>query len=163
MDAFEDKQLVEGLWHTPVVLSPYTLIPSSSQKPLNQKLNLPKMASLNMFLAPPAISTTTTSSSSITTTTNTSIATTRARRVQTFATAAKGSGGSSEEKGFFEWLMGAMQRDQLVETDPILQKVEGKSGTTTVSSKKTTTVAAPPKKSGGNGGFGGLGGLFAKK
>ncbi|KAI3801466.1 hypothetical protein L1987_29571 [Smallanthus sonchifolius] len=107
------------------------------------------MASLNMFLAP---------ATAISSSTTTNMITTRARRVQTFATAAKGSGGSSEEKGFLEWLAGALQKDGFVETDPILQKVDGKSGgTTTVTSKKTATPAAPPKKEGG------FGGLFAKK
>lgn len=128
------------------------------------------MASVNMFLAPATTisTTTTTTSNTITTTTNSMITTSRARRVHTFATAAKGSGKSSEEKGFLEWLAGALEKaDGFVETDPILQKVEGKSGTSTVSGKKTTASATPPKKSGGAeggfGGFGGLGGLFAKK
>ncbi|NBH31947.1 hypothetical protein, partial [Staphylococcus warneri] len=132
-----------------------------------------KMSSLNMFLAPATTisSTTTTTSISPNTTTTTSMTTTRARRVQTFATASKGgSGKSSEEQGFFEWLVGALEKKGFSETDPILQKVEeksgttGKSGTTTISGKKTNGSApAPPKKSGGNGGFPGLGGLFAKK
>ncbi|KAK9059569.1 hypothetical protein SSX86_020273 [Deinandra increscens subsp. villosa] len=117
------------------------------------------MASISMFLAPATASTTT------------GITATRARRVRTFATK-KGSGGSSEEKGFFEWLMGAMDKDGLVETDPLLQKVEGKSsgtrttisGKKTMSGKKTTsgkkTAVVPPKKSGG---FAGLGGFFSKE
>nr|GEU97902.1 hypothetical protein [Tanacetum cinerariifolium] len=122
------------------------------------------MASLNMFLAP--ISSSTTSTTSNITSIPTSITTRRARSVQTFATAAKGSGGSSEEKGFLDWLSIALQKDSFVETDPILQKVEGKSTGTVITGKKTTgSAAAAPKKSGGNngGGFGGLGGLFAKK
>ncbi|KAL4571123.1 hypothetical protein LXL04_017874 [Taraxacum kok-saghyz] len=120
------------------------------------------MASLNMFAAPAALSTTTTTTSSSISTTN-SVVFTRARRVQTFATAAKGSGKSSqEEEGLFDWLAGIMAKNDMLETDPLLQKVEGKSGTTTVSSKKTT-AAAPPKKDSGSGGFGGLGGLFSKK
>ena len=119
-----------------------------------------------MFLAPTTTISTTTATTTTTIPTTTSIATTRARRVHTFATAAKGSGKSSEEKGFLEWLAGALEKDGFVETDPILQKVEGKSGgTTTISGKKTTGSAATQKKSGGggDGGFGGFGGLFAKK
>ncbi|XP_071698449.1 uncharacterized protein [Rutidosis leptorrhynchoides] len=128
------------------------------------------MASLNMFIAPATtISPTTTTNTATSITTTSTITTTRARSVKTFATASKGSGKSSEEKGFFEWLAGALDKDGLVETDPLLQKVEGKSGGTTTTGKKTTggTTAAPPKKSGGEtggfGGLGGLGGLFAKK
>ncbi|KAL8236713.1 hypothetical protein R6Q59_017794 [Mikania micrantha] len=121
------------------------------------------MASFNMFLAP-ATTISPTTGNTITTTTN-GIITPRSRRVHTFATAAKGSGKSSEEKGFFDWLVGALQKDGFVETDPILQKVEGKSGSTTVvTSKKTIATVAPPKKNGGgDGAFGGFGGLFSKK
>ncbi|MFS7944689.1 putative thylakoid soluble phosphoprotein TSP9 [Helianthus anomalus] len=122
------------------------------------------MSSLNMFLAPAtAISSSSTTTTTSITTTTSSIATTRARRVRTLATT-KGSSGSSE-KSFLEWLAGALEKDGFVETDPLLQKVEGKttSGTRTVSSKKT--AAAPQKKSGGetSGGFAGLAGLFSKK
>lgn len=71
------------------------------------------------------------------------------------ATAAKG--GSSEEKGFLDWILGGMlKEDQLLETDPILKKVEEKNG-----GSRKTTVAVPPKKKNG-GPFGGFGGLFAK-
>ncbi|KAJ7959783.1 Thylakoid soluble phosphoprotein [Quillaja saponaria] len=74
------------------------------------------------------------------------------------ATAAKGAGGSKEEKGLWDWILGGLQKeDQLLETDPILKKVEEKSGGTT--SGRRDTVAVPQKKNG----FGGLGGLFAKK
>ncbi|GAB4824507.1 hypothetical protein Ancab_007383 [Ancistrocladus abbreviatus] len=70
------------------------------------------------------------------------------------ATAAKSSGGSSEEKSLLDWILGGLQKeDQLLETDPILEKVEEK-GTT---SRGNNAVALPKKK---NGGFGGL---FAKK
>ncbi|XP_056176118.1 uncharacterized protein LOC115670450 [Syzygium oleosum] len=69
------------------------------------------------------------------------------------ATAAKGAGGSKEEKGLLDWILGGLQKeDQLLETDPILQKVEGKNGTGSKNS-----VAVPAKKKGG------FGGLFAKK
>ncbi|KAJ7964141.1 Thylakoid soluble phosphoprotein [Quillaja saponaria] len=75
------------------------------------------------------------------------------------ATAAKGAGGSKEEKGIMDWILGGLQKEeQLLETDPILKKVEEKSGTT---SGQKNSVAVPQKKKGG--GFGGLGGLFAKK
>lgn len=71
------------------------------------------------------------------------------------ATAAKGAGGSKEEKGFFDWILGGLQKeDQLLETDPILKKVEEKSGGTTGRNKNS--VAVPQKKKGG------FGGLFAK-
>lgn len=71
------------------------------------------------------------------------------------ATAAKGG---SEEKGFSDWILGGMQKeDQLLETDPILKKVEEKNG-----DSRKSTVAVPPKKKDGGGGFGGFGGLFAK-
>ncbi|KAK1420844.1 hypothetical protein QVD17_22742 [Tagetes erecta] len=127
-----------------------------------------KMASVNMFLAPATtISSSTTTSSNTMSSSNMMMSTpSRARRVHTFATAAKGSGKSSEEKGFLDWLAGALEKDGFVETDPILQKVEGKSGgTSTISGKKATAPATPPKKNSGaaEGGFGGFGGLFAKK
>ncbi|XP_059297696.1 uncharacterized protein LOC132050462 [Lycium ferocissimum] len=102
------------------------------------------MASLNFFVPP--------------------IATTQRRVVYTRATSAKNSGGSKEEKSILDFVIGAITKeDQLLETDPILQKVEGKSGTgtTTVSSKKKSVSVPPPKKN--SNGFGGLGGLFAKK
>lgn len=71
------------------------------------------------------------------------------------ATAAKGG---SEEKGFSDWILGGMQKeDQLLETDPILKKVEEKNG-----DSRKSTVSVPPKKKDGGGGFGGFGGLFAK-
>ncbi|KAK3016500.1 hypothetical protein RJ639_007189 [Escallonia herrerae] len=93
------------------------------------------MASLNLFFTP--------------------LATTRGR-VSTAATEAKSSGGSSEEPGLLDFILGALQKkDQLLETDPILQKVEEKSSGTV---GRKSTVAVPPKKNGGA-----FGGLFAKK
>ncbi|CAA3008895.1 uncharacterized protein LOC111405901 [Olea europaea var. sylvestris] len=81
------------------------------------------------------------------------------RRVRTAATAAKSSGGGSEEKGPLDWIIGALQKqDQFYETDPILKKVEAKNGSTA----KNSVAVPPKKKNGGDGGFG-LGGLFAKK
>lgn len=73
------------------------------------------------------------------------------------ATAAKGAGGSKEEKSFIDWLGGVIAKDdQLLEVDPILKKVEGKSSGGTTSKN---TVVVPPKKKGGFN----LGGLFAKE
>ncbi|KAG4974824.1 hypothetical protein AAZX31_11G200400 [Glycine max] len=74
------------------------------------------------------------------------------------ATAAKGAGGS-KEKGLLDWIIGGLQKeDQLVETDPILKKVEEKNGgtTTTTTGRNKNSVAVPQKKKGG------FGGLFAK-
>lgn len=60
-----------------------------------------------------------------------------------------------------DFILGALQkRDQLLETDPLLNKVEDKSVSTTTTGRKNS-VAVPPKKDGG--GFGGFGGLFNKK
>ncbi|KAK2386784.1 thylakoid soluble phosphoprotein [Trifolium repens] len=77
------------------------------------------------------------------------------------ATATKGTTGgstSNEEKGFLDWILGGMQKeDQFFETDPILKKVEEKSGGTAASNGRKNTVAVPQKKKGG-----GFGGLFAK-
>lgn len=73
------------------------------------------------------------------------------------ATAAKGAGGSKQEKSLLDWILGGLEKDQLLETDPILKKVEEKSGGTTSGGRKNS-VAVPEKKK--NGGFGGL---FAKK
>ncbi|OAY61100.1 uncharacterized protein LOC110616959 [Manihot esculenta] len=78
------------------------------------------------------------------------------------ATAAKGAGGSKEEKGFLDWVLGNLQKEeQFYETDPVLKKVEEKSGGGggTTSGRKNS-VSIPQKKKGNGGGFGGL---FAKK
>ncbi|XP_062085144.1 uncharacterized protein LOC133791230 [Humulus lupulus] len=75
------------------------------------------------------------------------------------ATAAKSAGGSKEEKGLLDWILGGLAKeDQLLETDPILKKVEDEkngTGSTTTRGRKNA-VAMPPKKKGG------FGGLFAK-
>ncbi|XP_042510933.1 uncharacterized protein LOC122086260 [Macadamia integrifolia] len=71
------------------------------------------------------------------------------------ATASKSSGGSREEKGPLDWILGNLTKeDQFYETDPILKKVEEKSDGTT---SRGNSVVVPPKKK--NGVFGGL---FAK-
>ncbi|XP_040993931.1 uncharacterized protein LOC121240542 [Juglans microcarpa x Juglans regia] len=72
------------------------------------------------------------------------------------ATAAKGAGGSKEEKGILDWILGGLQKeDQLLETDPILKKAEEKNGGGAAAGGKNS-VAVPQKKKGG------FGGLFAK-
>ncbi|PKI32251.1 uncharacterized protein LOC116199538 [Punica granatum] len=74
------------------------------------------------------------------------------------ATAAKEAGGSKEEKGLLDWILGGLQKEeQLLETDPILKKVDEKNGGTTSGGRKNS-VTVPQKKK--NGVFGGL---FAKK
>ncbi|KAI4340349.1 hypothetical protein MLD38_025196 [Melastoma candidum] len=65
------------------------------------------------------------------------------------ATAAKESPGGKQEKSLLDWILGGLEKDQLLETDPILKKVEEKSGTVSKSS-----VSVPAKKK--TGGFGGL-------
>ncbi|KAK1312859.1 hypothetical protein QJS10_CPA07g00035 [Acorus calamus] len=84
------------------------------------------------------------------------------------ATAAAKSGGGGEEKGVLDWILGGLQKeDQLLETDPILKKVEEKSGSggSGGGSRKTSSVSVSvsAKKKNGGGGFGGLGGFFEKK
>ncbi|KAF4374244.1 hypothetical protein CsatB_030020 [Cannabis sativa] len=77
------------------------------------------------------------------------------------ATAAKSAGGSKEEEGLLDWILGGLaKKDQLLETDPILKKVEDEktgngTGSTTIRGRKNS-VAMPPKKKGV------FGGLFAK-
>ncbi|KAL1545145.1 hypothetical protein AAHA92_21901 [Salvia divinorum] len=89
------------------------------------------------------------------------------RRVRSAATAAKSSGGGSEEKGILDFILGSLtKQDQFYETDPILKKVEdgknsGTTGTGTNGGRKNSVVVPPAKKK--DGGFGGLGGFFPKK
>ncbi|EER96117.1 hypothetical protein BDA96_02G091500 [Sorghum bicolor] len=72
-------------------------------------------------------------------------------------TAAKQGG---EEKGLFDTIFGALYKEeQLLETDPILNKVAGGKAPAAPAPKKA--AAAPPEASGGNGGFS-LGGFFSK-
>ncbi|XP_057953218.1 uncharacterized protein LOC131147707 [Malania oleifera] len=74
------------------------------------------------------------------------------------ATAAKSSGGTGEEKSLLDWILGGLQKeDQLLETDPILKKVEEKNAGGD-GGRKNSVAVAPKKKNGG-----GFGGLFAKK
>ncbi|KAL0911817.1 hypothetical protein M5K25_019983 [Dendrobium thyrsiflorum] len=87
---------------------------------------------------------------------------------------AKSTGGSAEEKGLFDWILGGLRKeDQLVETDPILKKIDEKNygsgsgsgtgtGTGTTRRKSPNSISVPgSKKSNGSGGV--FGGLFAKK
>jgi Thylakoid soluble phosphoprotein TSP9 len=70
--------------------------------------------------------------------------------------------GTKEEKGLMEWILGGLQKDeQLLETDPILKKVEDKTSYSSKSRTSSVTATAPAPKT--DGGFGGFGGLFAKK
>lgn len=81
-----------------------------------------------------------------------------AGRVVFAATAAKGAGGGKEEKGLLDWIIGGLQKeDQLLETDPILKKVEEKDSGSGSASGRKNSVAVPPQKK-----KGGFGGLFAK-
>ncbi|CBI15993.3 unnamed protein product, partial [Vitis vinifera] len=59
-------------------------------------------------------------------------------------------------RGILDWILGGLQKeDQMLETDPILKKVEEKNGGSNGGRKNSVVV--PPKKKGG------FGGLFAKK
>ncbi|KAK8641412.1 hypothetical protein V6N13_010818 [Hibiscus sabdariffa] len=86
-------------------------------------------------------------------------------RTRVYATAAKGAGGSKEEKGLFDWILGNLTKeDQFYETDPLLKKVEEKNGGAATASGRKNSVSIPQKKKdNGNGGGFGLGGLFTKK
>ncbi|XP_020576530.1 uncharacterized protein LOC110022084 [Phalaenopsis equestris] len=81
----------------------------------------------------------------------------------------KSTGGSAEEKGLFDWILSGLQKeDQLVETDPILKKVEGKNngsgtGTTGTTRRKSPNSVSVPSNKKTNGSGGVFGGLFAKK
>lgn len=81
-------------------------------------------------------------------------------RRTSFATMATGKkmGGSVEEKGPFDWILSGMQKDQLVETDPILKKMDDdtKSGGTTSRKVAAANDDNDKKK------FPGFGGLFSK-
>ncbi|PKA62051.1 hypothetical protein AXF42_Ash018276 [Apostasia shenzhenica] len=90
----------------------------------------------------------------------------RRRRVvaPTGATRNPGSSGK-EEKRLLDFILGGLQKeDQLLETDPILNKVDDNGTASTSKSGSTARVSAPnnKKKTEGTGG-GVFGGLFAKK
>nr|XP_025883040.1 uncharacterized protein LOC9271497 isoform X2 [Oryza sativa Japonica Group] len=72
---------------------------------------------------------------------------------------------ATEEKGLFDAIFGALYKEeQLLETDPILNKVEEKAPA--AASRATKASGAPAKKAAGDGdGDGGFsfGGLFSKK
>ncbi|KAE8688699.1 cytochrome P450 86A1-like [Hibiscus syriacus] len=78
---------------------------------------------------------------------------------------AKGAGGSKEEKGLLDWILGNLTKeDQFYETDPLLKKVEDKNGIGggTTSGRKNSVSISQKKKGNGNGGGFGLGGLSKK-
>ncbi|KAF0909013.1 hypothetical protein E2562_030552 [Oryza meyeriana var. granulata] len=75
---------------------------------------------------------------------------------------------ATEEKGLFDTIFGALYKEeQLLETDPILNKVEGKAAAAPDAASRTTKAGGTPaKKSSGDGdGYGGfsIGGFFSKK
>lgn len=57
-----------------------------------------------------------------------------------------------EKKGLFDWLSDALQKDQLMETDPVLQK-DSKNGASNKAPAGGKKSSAPQKK----------GGFFGKK
>lgn len=82
-----------------------------------------------------------------------------ATKSRVFVTKASKSnrGSTQEEKGLFDWIMAGMQKDQLLETDPVLQKEEDDKSPTKTTGTGTSSVSIPNKKK-----FGGFGGLFVK-
>ncbi|KAL5726411.1 hypothetical protein ACHQM5_009456 [Ranunculus cassubicifolius] len=78
----------------------------------------------------------------------------------TIFSAITAKGGNKQEKGFLDFILGGMTKeDGFFETDPILKKGEEKNGGTTSRKSGTTggkngTVIVPAKKkAGGFGGF----------
>ncbi|KAL6639594.1 hypothetical protein ACP70R_023324 [Stipagrostis hirtigluma subsp. patula] len=70
---------------------------------------------------------------------------------------------AKEEKGLFDLIFGPLYKEeQLLETDPILNKVEGKAPAARKAGTMGGKKAAAGDDDGGNGGFS-LGGLFSKK
>lgn len=75
------------------------------------------------------------------------------------ATKVVAAAAKQEEKGLFDTIFGALYKEeQLLETDPILNKVEGKARAAPAPKK---AAAAAPAEESGNGGFS-LGGFFSK-
>ncbi|XP_062212888.1 uncharacterized protein LOC133913688 [Phragmites australis] len=82
-----------------------------------------------------------------------------------------GQAAAKEEKSLGDFIFGVIfKKDQLVETDPLLNKVEGapSAGSTAVSRAKARGGTVAGKKAagsddGGSGGGFNFGGLFAKK
>ncbi|MBA0794669.1 hypothetical protein Gohar_018977 [Gossypium harknessii] len=76
-----------------------------------------------------------------------------------FAAKSSAAGGTKQEKGFLDWILGNLQKeDQFYETDPLLKKVEDKNGSARTSNGRRDSVSVPQKKKGSV-----FGGLFAKK
>ncbi|CAN6165697.1 unnamed protein product [Urochloa humidicola] len=76
------------------------------------------------------------------------------------ATKVVAAAAKTEEKGLFDTIFGALYKEeQLLETDPVLNKVGGKAPAAAPAPKK---AAGKAEQSGGNGGFS-LAGFFNKK
>jgi len=83
------------------------------------------------------------------------------RRAARPPAATKVAAAKAEEKGLFDAIFGALYKEeQLLETDPILNKVEGRAPAAPAPRKTAGKPAAA--QSGGDGGFS-FRGLFAKK
>ncbi|PAN10232.1 hypothetical protein PAHAL_2G080500 [Panicum hallii] len=81
-----------------------------------------------------------------------------ARTVPAATKAVAAAAAKAEEKGLFDAIFGALYKEeQLLETDPILNKVEGRAPAPRKAAGKPAAG-----QSGGSGGFS-LGGLFPKK
>ncbi|MBA0878384.1 hypothetical protein Goshw_008186 [Gossypium schwendimanii] len=76
-----------------------------------------------------------------------------------FAAKSSAAGGTKQEKGFLDWILGNLQKeDQFYETDPLLKKVEDKNGSARTSNGRRDSGSVPQKKKGSV-----FGRLFAKK
>uniref|UniRef100_A0A0E0HYN4 Uncharacterized protein n=1 Tax=Oryza nivara TaxID=4536 RepID=A0A0E0HYN4_ORYNI len=86
-----------------------------------------------------------------------------ARVARPSATKSVTAAAATEEKGLFDAIFGALYKEeQLLETDPILNKVEEKAPA--AASRATKAGGAPAKKAAGDGDGGfSFGGLFSKK
>uniref|UniRef100_A0A0E0LIV9 Uncharacterized protein n=1 Tax=Oryza punctata TaxID=4537 RepID=A0A0E0LIV9_ORYPU len=89
-----------------------------------------------------------------------------ARVARPSATKSVTAAAATEEKGLFDTIFGALYKEeQLLETNPILNKVEGKApAAPAAASRATKAGGAPAKKAAGDGDGGfSFGGLFSKK
>lgn len=125
---------LDNIYNILQIATPISLL-TNTTRPKRRERHREEMASLNMAFGVAAV------------------------RGRAFITKATKSSGSGEgEKGVFDWIMGGLQKeDQLLETDPILNKVEGKGSAFVSKNSTTTSVSVPSKKK-----FPGIGSLFAK-